>query len=654
MLNTQQSEIFAKLLAELSVEQAQELLTAEQFVELTNDPNACETLEDDKLLVFLKAANAMYRAGAPIIEDIHYDSAQKIFATNNPDHEFVQSVEPEMVHQSKTVPLPVKMLSTDKAYSKDEIERWVQRIEKAAKGLDINRDDIEIRVTPKLDGYAAFDDGQVLYTRGDGNRGQDISRVFERGLQVGGNGERGQGPGEIVVAKAYFEEKLSEHFENSRNIQASIIAEKNVDERIQQAINDGAALFYPFAQLHAWHGGIDDFLESFDVVTDDIWASSEFDVDGVIIETTNEAIKTDMGATRHHHRWQVAYKANIEKAQVKVLNVVPQTARTGRVSPVVELEPTKLSGAEIRRATAHHYGMVKAKGIGPGALIELVRSGLVIPKIESVLEAAEPLLPSNCPSCDSELVWDSDNLMCLNKSDCPAQAENSIIHFFKTLGNNDGFGPATISILYENNIRTIHDIYALDEQKLTDIGYKEKTVQNLLTQLRASRSLMIEDWRFLSAFGVIRLGQGSSERLLQHHGIETIFDVTAEQIAAIDGFAEKTANAIVEGLAQIKDEFMAIYGLGFNLEITPLVSEQGDSDNPIAGKTIVFTGSMQQGSRPEMEKQAKALGAKVSKSVSGKTDLLVTGEKVGAKKITDAQNKGVKVITEAEYIELLG
>ena len=116
---------------------------------------------------------------------------------------------------------------------------------------------------------------------------------------------------------------------------------------------------------------------------------------------------------------------------------------------------------------------------------------------------------------------------------------STIIHFFKTLGNNDGFGPATISILYENNIRTIHDIYALDEQKLSDIGYKEKTVQNLLTQLQASRSLMIEDWRFLSAFGVIRLGQGSSERLLQHHGIETIFDVTAGQIAAIDGFAEK-------------------------------------------------------------------------------------------------------------------
>jgi DNA ligase (NAD+) len=628
-------------------------LSQQAFIDLVQDTTVCETLDDEILLSFLKAANALYRAGYPIIDDLQYDAAQRIFADKNPEHKFVVQVEAEPVHLSKTVLLPVKMLSTDKAYSKTEIEKWVTRVEKTAEKLDVVFADVVIRVTPKLDGYAAFDDGATLYTRGDGNRGQDITRVFERGLKVGGDGKRGQGPGEIVVGKAYFADNLAEQFENSRNIQASIIAEKNVDENIQKAIDDGAALFYPFAQLTAWEGKAAQLIEQFETITDDIWASSDFDVDGVIIETTHQAIKDDMGATRHHHRWQIAYKANIETAEVKVLGVVPQTARTGRVSPVVELEPTKLSGAEIRRATAHNYGMVKSKGIGVGALIELVRSGLVIPKIERVIEAAEPILPTECPSCATNLVWDSDNLMCPNKIDCAAQAENSMIHFFKTLGNNDGFGPATISVLYAQDIKTLHDIYLLDEQKLTAVGYKEKTVQNLLNQLGASKSLQIEDWRFLSAFGVIRLGQGSSERLLQHYGIENIFDVSEEQIADIDGFAEKTASAIVEGLANIKPEFQAIYGLGFNLEITPLVSEQADSDNPIAGKVIVFTGSMQQGSRPEMEKQAKALGAKVSKSVSGKTDLLVTGEKVGAKKITDAQNKGVQVITEDDYLLLL-
>jgi DNA ligase (NAD+) len=646
MLNDQQIALFNNV--------PNQQLTLDVFIDTLQNQSQFYSFSSADQLSYLESANAMYRAGCPVIDDQQYDVRWQSFAKANPSHEFVLSVEAEPVHLSKTVPLPVKMISTDKAYSKAEIEKWLVRIVKAAGVVDVAQADIVIRVTPKLDGYAAYDDGEKLYTRGDGVRGQDISRVFERGLKVGGNGVRGQGPGEIVVNKAYFDEKLSEQFENSRNIQASIIAEKNVDENVQQAINDGAALFCPFAQLTAWEGNSEDFINQFEQVTDDIWGSSEFEVDGVIIEITNETVKTEMGATRHHHRWQIAYKANVETAEVIVLGVIPQTARTGRISPVVELVPTKLSGAMISRATAHNYGMVKSKGIGVGALIELVRSGLVIPKIERVITAAEPQLPTECPSCASPIVWDGDNIMCPNKIDCTAQAENSIIHFFKTLGNNDGFGPATIAILYAKGFKTIHDIYQLTEQQLADAGFKEKTSQNLLNQLAASRTLQIEDWRFLSAFGVVRLGQGSAERLLQQYGIESIFDVTVEQVSEIDGFAEKSAAYIVEGLGSIKAEFMAIYEPGFNLEITPLVSDQQQGDNPIAGKVIVFTGSMQQGSRPEMEKQAKTLGAKVAKSVSGKTDLLVTGEKVGAKKITDAQNKGVEVISEADYLVLLG
>ncbi len=650
-LNDHQTELFNSIV--------DQKLTLDIFIAISEDLEGFASLETSEQLCYLKSANSMYRAGFPAIDDQQYDGVHKIFVAANPEHQFVSEVEPETVHLAKTVTLPVKMLSTDKAYSKDEIEKWWTRITKAAAAVAVDEAVIVVRVTPKLDGYAAFDDGEVLYTRGDGVRGQDITRVFGRGLKVGGDGVRGQGPGEIVVSKSYFDANLSEQFENSRNIQASIIAEKNVDENVQKAIDDGAALFYPFAQLGAWEGSGEQLLSEFDKITDDIWASSEFEVDGVIIEITNEPVKTEMGATRHHHRWQIAYKANVETAEVKVIQVLPQTARTGRITPVVELEPTKLSGAMISRATAHHYGMVKSKGIGPGAVIELVRSGLVIPKIQRVITPAEPELPTECPSCASHIVWDGDNIICPNKIDCTAQAENSIIHFFKTLGNNDGFGPATITILYAQGIKTIHDIYLLDSEKLAAAGFKEKTSQNLLNQLGASKTLQIEDWRFLSAFGVVRLGQGSSERLLQHYrfdsseGVESIFDISEAQISAIDGFAEKTAAAIVEGLANIKAEFLAIYEQGFNLEITPLVSEQVQGDNPIAGKVIVFTGSMQQGSRPEMEKQAKALGAKVSKSVSGKTDLLVTGEKVGAKKITDAENKGVKVISEADYLAML-
>jgi DNA ligase (NAD+) len=484
----------------------------EQFLSIANSTSEFKSLEKVTQLNFLKAANAMYRSGDPYIDDLTYDAVQTLFAGLYPEHEFVNQIEPEIIVDGKTVALPVRMLSTDKAYSKDDIIKWVERIQKAAQELDISAHDIIIRVTPKLDGYAAYDDGRVLYTRGDGSKGRDISIVFDRGLKVGGRGLRGLGQGEIVISKSYFADKLSEYFDNSRNMQASIIAEKNVDERVQQAIDDGAALFFPFSELKNWEGCIPEFLDSFETITQDIWQSSDYDVDGVVIETIHSEIKEFMGFTKHHYRWQIAFKANTEKAEVLVNGVTPQTSRTGRITPVVELAPTRLSGALISRATAHHYGMVKAKGIGPGAVIELVRSGLVIPKIERVITSAEAAIPDSCPSCGSHVVWDGDNIVCPNTTDCPAQAENTIIHFFKTLANIDGFGPATISILYAHGIKTIHDIYTLMDQpeKLIECGFKEKTINNLVSQLKLSQTIAIEDWRFLAAFGVVRLGLASA------------------------------------------------------------------------------------------------------------------------------------------------
>ncbi len=627
-------------------------LSEEIIFQIASGETSLQDLDSKIILNFLETTNALYRAGFPIIENNQYDTFREYFSKTNPDHPFVTTVEPEPAPEAKTIPLPEKMLSTEKAYTKKEIERWVQRIKKAAAELGIDEKDIVIRVTPKLDGYAAFDDGAILYTRGDGSKGQDISRVFGRGLKIAENGERGQGPGEIVINRQYFEEKLSDKFENSRNIQAAIIAEKNVDPVVQKAILDGAAVFFPFSLLHHQEVDIEYLLSDFDSIIETFLRFDKYDIDGVIIETTNQTIKDFMGATRHHHRWQIAFKVNDEKAEVKVIKVIPQTSRTGRLTPVVELEPTRLSGALISRATAHHYGMVKTKGIGPGAIIELVRSGLVIPKIEKVIKEAEPEIPEKCPSCGSHAEWDGDNIYCLNTTECVAQTENTLIHFFKTLGNIDGFGPATVAILHSNGIKTIHEVYQLDGNKLLAMGFKEKSTANLLSQLEASRRISIEDWRFLSAFGVVRLGQGTAERLLQHHGINSIFELNPEDLIVIDGFAEKTSETIVEGLKNIRKEFLSIYELGFNLERTSLASE-ATTFSPIAGKTIVFTGSMKKGTRSDMEKEAKSLGATVGKSITSKTSLLVIGENVGTKKIADAKKHSTNVISELEYLDLI-
>jgi len=607
----------------------------------------------EQLETLLKVANALYRSGHPIIEDKVYDDYLDDFKTLDPDNPFLSNVEPEVLIDSKTVRLPKKMLSTDKAYSFEEIKKWTERIKKAASEIDFDHESIEIKVTPKLDGYAAYDDGTRLYTRGDGTRGQDITRAFKRGLKVANNAGRGLGPGEIVIKKSYFDKVLSGKFENSRNIQAAIISEKKVDEDVQKAIDDGACVFYPFSELTKWIGSIDKLLSDFESIFEKIWNAVDFDIDGLILESTNSPLKEHMGATRKFHRWQIAFKVNAESAEVEVLKVVPQTSRTGRVSPVAELLPTKLSGATLSRVTVHHYNMVKTNGVGPGAIIKLVRSGLVIPKIEAVIHPTEPELPQSCPSCNAHLIWEGDHLICPNKSDCPAQTENTLIHFFKTLGNVDGFGPKVIEKITNHGIKHIHEIYQIPKHKFVEFGFGDKTSQNLVDQLRASREIEIEDWRFLAAFGVSGLAGGNCEKLLQHHSIVELFDVSVEEMVKIDGFAQLSAEAIVEGLANIKEEFFKVYELGFNLSITPKVSDRENSDSPIAGAVIVFTGSMQQGSRNDMEKHAKSLGAKVAKSVTGKTKYLVAGDKVGETKINAARDKGVTVLTEQEYLNLI-
>ncbi|KZN32578.1 DNA ligase [Pseudoalteromonas luteoviolacea CPMOR-2] len=608
----------------------------------------------EELEIVLKLANALYRSGHPVIDDLKYDGLSEQLKELDPQNAFLAAVEPEVLIDSKTVPLPQKMLSTDKAYSFEEIKKWTERITKAASEINVDHNTIELKITPKLDGYAAYDDGAILYTRGDGTRGQDITRAFERGLKIANNGERGLGPGEIVIKKSYFDEVLSDKFENSRNIQAAIIAEKKIDEDVQKAIDDGACVFYPFLELENWIGNIEELLSNFENILEKMWNAVDYDIDGLILETTNEPIKAHMGATRKFHRWQIAFKVNDESAEVEVLKVVPQTSRTGRVSPVAELAPTKLSGATLSRATVHHYNMVKTNGVGPGAIIRLVRSGLVIPKIEEVIKPAEPELPENCPSCNAHLIWEADHLMCPNKSDCPAQTENTLIHFFKTLGNIDGFGPKVIEKITNYGVKHIHEIYEIPKYKFVGFGFGDKTSQNLVDQLKASREIEIEDWRFLAAFGVSRLAGGNCEKLLQHHSLVELFDVSVEQMVQIDGFAQLSAEAIVEGMNNVREEFFKVFELGFNLAITPKLADRENSESPIADAVVVFTGAMQQGSRGDMEKHAKSLGAKVAKSVTGKTTYLVTGEKVGETKINAARDKGVKVLTEQEYLDLIG
>ena len=568
-------------------------------------------------------------------------------------HPFLQKLESENEGFSEEkVKLPERMLSTNKAYSWEEIQKWLERISKSSEEINLPIKDVQLKGTAKLDGFAGYDDGTKLYTRGDGNKGSDISRVFKRGLGVFNDSQRGQGAGEIVVKRSYFESHLSNHFEYPRNFQASLIKEKELDHFALDAITNKAALFVPFNQLPKWLGDIDTFTNNFENIVNELEAGVDFDIDGAVFEVINPELKTHMGSNRKFHRWQIAYKENKEKAQVKVVSVTAQVGRTGKITPVAELEPTLLSGATIYRATGHHYGLVKEQGLGSGSVVELTRSGLVIPKINKVLKPTEVDIPAQCPSCNAKLSWDSDFLMCLNHDSCPDQIIGEMVYFYKILANNDGFGQATIQKLYDQGIRQVSDIYTLKTTDLISMGFGEKTSQNLTEQLIRSRQESIEDWRFLAAFGVSRLGMGNCENLLKNYSLDQVFELSVKDISNIDGFAELTAELIFKGLLSIKPQYDALVSGGFELEKTFLSINTSQSDSPFHNKKIVFTGSMNR-PRTELEKQAKALGIVVSKSVSSKTDFLITGENVGQSKLKSANANDVSILTEEEYLKIL-
>ncbi|MFW2367635.1 MAG: DNA ligase, partial [Desulforhopalus sp.] len=174
-----------------------------------------DALALEELVEFLEVANILYRGGENLITDQDYDfTFLKELESRDPHHPFLHAVEPEPVADSKTVDLPTRMLSTEKAYEFKVIERWAGRVEKAAVECGLIFDALIFRATPKLDGFAAYDDGRMLYTRGDGRRGTDITRAFDRGLQVAKGGRRGLGPGEIVVSRSYFQKSLADFFDN--------------------------------------------------------------------------------------------------------------------------------------------------------------------------------------------------------------------------------------------------------------------------------------------------------------------------------------------------------------------------------------------------------------------------------------------------------
>ncbi|WP_027722829.1 BRCT domain-containing protein [Maridesulfovibrio zosterae] len=603
----------------------------------------------EELVKRLEKHNEDYRRGMPTISDARYDELTEQLRELAPDHSFLGNVEPENFSEKVEVRHPKPMLSTEKAYTVEELERFVARVEKEARVLGIR--DVQYRVTPKLDGLAARDDGKIFATRGNGEVGYEISSAFAKGIvPIGG---RGLGVGEIVCSRDYFEEHLAETFEHPRNMVVGIVTSDNVNEASKQALQDEAVRFVPYSTLPKKVVGSEELVKNVWEITDELWSTSDYPLDGMVAEVMDSALQDALGATAHHYRWQIAIKKKGESAVTEVEGIRWQVGRMGAVTPVMEVKPVSVSGATIRNVTAHNAGMLRDQSIGIGAVIRIIRSGEVIPKLEEVLKPAHEVeLLTHCPSCGAELFWQNDFLKCPDFN-CPARVEQRLEYWFKTLGNADWFGKKTITKLVSAGRNSLEAVYTMGEEDFKKLGFGPVQSSNLAEAIYISRTKETDDWRFLAAFGIPDLGKADSRKLLGHYKLEDVVNVKQEELLDIHGFGDITSHSVTEGIAAIKQTILHMLNFDFNLRRTPLLKDTAEMDSPIARKGIVFTGKMVQGTREDMQAVARRMGAKVQTSVSGKTDFLVCGSNVGAKKMETAQSKGVKVMTEAEYMDMV-
>ena len=584
----------------------------------------------------LKKYNEEYRRGAPLISDAEYDALTKELAAQDPYNEFFRKPEPEPLGED-TLVLPKPMLSTQKAYTYEELFKWFNQVD----GLPE-----QVMVTPKIDGFSAYYFQGQLASRGDGEKGTNYSHAIAR-LKFE---EWVEGPGEIAINKVYFEKHLSSEFKNTRNVIAAVLKKGPLEPLILAAVRAEAFRFVPFSWLKYHHGVVTDLNEDF-TTAHFVYVKESFplETDGLVIEFQEDSVKNKLGSTDHHHRWQIAFKQNTEVVQATVIGVRPQTGRTGKVTPVLDIEPIEVGGVTVSRATAHNYMGIIANGIGEGAVIELMRAGQVIPYVRSVLTPSVATWPKKCPSCGYALNWEGNDLVCNNKSDCPAQLEGAIVHFFKTIGDCDGFGPGVARRLADYSQK--HNLFDVLEALMGDEIYKAVTsgvAANLKLQFRTRRETPLSPAKLLAALGIRHVGEGTAKRILDVYKLEELHSVPYEGFLAIKDVGETTATSLWGWLNYHADD-LSLVADWFNVQ-----KKAAPVEGVLLGQSFCVTGVMPSGrKRDVLHKLIMENGGIVHQSVQANTTYLVAGNKVGINKTSIAEKRGVKVITEKDFDTLL-
>ena len=378
-----------------------------------------------------------------------------------------------------------------------------------------------------------------------------------------------------------------------------------------------------------------------------------YDIDGVVIKVNDLAGQEQLGFTVKAPKWAVAYKFPAEEKEAKLLSVDWTVGRTGVVTPTANLTPVQLAGTTVSRATLHNVDYIAEKDIRKDDTVIVYKAGDIIPAVLRVVESKrvseEKLdIPTNCPSCESKLLHFEDEvaLRCINPR-CPAQIKEGLIHFAsRDAMNISGLGPSIVEKLFAANlVKDVADIYSLTvEDFLLLDGIKEKSAQKLYQAIQASKENSAE--KLLFGLGIRHVGSKASQLLLQHfHSIESLAQANPEEVASIESLGSVIAQSLqsyfeTEGAKILLSELKE---LGVNLDYKGQVVA---ADAALSGLTVVLTGKLERLTRSEAKSKLENLGAKVTGSVSKKTDLVVAGADAGSK-LQKAQELGIEIRDEA-------
>ncbi|MCB0538821.1 MAG: NAD-dependent DNA ligase LigA, partial [Bacteroidetes bacterium] len=385
-----------------------------------------------------------------------------------------------------------------------------------------------------------------------------------------------------------------------------------------------------------------------------------YEIDGMVIKVNDLALQNILGATAHHPRWAIAYKFKARQAITQLLNIDYQVGRTGAVTPVAKLQPVRLAGVTVSSVSLHNADFIVEKDIHIGDFVFVERAGDVIPYIAGVdvskrKDVQAVIFPTKCPSCQAALVRpEGEAVFRCENAECPAQAEERIIHFVsKGAMDIDGLGKDIVKrFMQEDFIKNIEDIYTLDYDKILSLdGWKEKSVANLKEGIEKSKNQPL--WRLLVALGIRHIGTATAKMLEKN--IQKISDLqnwTEEQLAELEDVGPKVAESIYSFFNNYENQQLIIRLKELGVKTEKTEEDNQLKSNKLDGLTFLFTGTLIRFNRDQAKEMVEENGGKNLSGVSAKLNYLVAGEKAGSK-LEKANKLGIAVLTEDEFLEMI-